>query len=1021
MQSGKNSNTETAHHHCPGNKEQIRRELLESVQAGTFGARQIKMSPESSFHTRFNKELAYLDHKDKLPKAPRPVILIMEDVPSILRPDHVTVGIINPDTLATYKQNAKTHELNNNALKPDELPVKCLPDHISLKRKLQEQANSIDRKYQKTTSGHLRKDGTFKPPEFREKDCEELKRHSEWLTTGYIKSQIKCFLSVKEDIKKSITDHLQDKHQLEEVFGIQSLPWMVFSQQSGSAEVYFEDEFSSHLLAHNEAQLSSFALAHNISEETFKRVLNLLPMPLKAETLNQQRLPTLQHPFQDIIKLAATPDFSHRHLRELIVQIWELIDQNASVQSASIQKKFLYQGEFQTILDLLIQSVTKLWCIFNDSSSTKNNKGARGITNEEDIIFQLATDLTRRGVSVSENSSKKLLREFCSTRMCCYLKALGLSYKEYDSVNDLWFLMIPPISFSHPAVMLEFHQRCQRLNAAELQEVLQSVLQRPFTGHHPYKQFKNYLLALFHYCDPNEQTFISVREKIANTTATGIKKSLETLCADDYIHWVKELWEHRDQEPFYQDWPENIKKGEQEIVELQESLGLTGCQSPQPVSLTQPTELQFIVDAFSQPPVLPNARDNEQTILRILQHYYRRPGPERVIKCLGSDTLPVVWKPAHNCCHILRARNNLLWYIELLKKFDRLHFSESEKNLLSLAIIYHDAAAEDVPKRDEEARAAEYFKRDLEGQYPQQELEEIGEALSRKEDDVHGKSEPGLSSSVRRYLHVLRFADRMDFIRCTGMDASFPGSFTERQQPGHFDASLLDLPLQARDFSNDPALKPDFQRQLEAAMHGAADLLQVTGNDLEDCRPDSYVETYQLKPDHKAITEKFELTPLPLKNMEIYLDDNVRRCIASRAGIHTCTSPDHKGCKTNRQRGITRGIHNSFHDLRQVRVPAGMTRLEKMQCRQGYSLLSRETQEAIAEEVQRLHREGILMSLGTLTQKTLESSPAKRVLAQRGFEVVSQNRFRGYDDKGKIKMQKMLVPLRIRPGNSIAV
>ncbi|WP_257264268.1 hypothetical protein, partial [Endozoicomonas sp. ONNA2] len=527
VQPGKNSNTISASGQPPGSKEQIRQELLEAVQAGTFGARQIAMSPESSFHTRFNKEFAYLDHNDKLPKAPRPVILIMEDVPSILRSNHVTVGIINPDTLTAYKQNAHTSDLVDNTVKPDELTVKCLPDHISLKRKLKEQANSIVRKYRRTTSGHLRKDGIFKPPEFREKDCEELKRHSEWLTTGYTKSQIKCFLSVKEDIEKSITDHLQDKHQLEEVFGIQSLPWMVFSQQSGSAEVYYEDQFSGHLLAHNEAQLSSFALSHNISEETFKRVLNLLPMPLKAKTLNQHHLPTLKHPFQDIIKLAATPDFSHQHLRELIERIRELIDQDdsfqsASVQSASIQKKFIYQGEVKTILDLLIQSVTKLWCMIDDSNSTKNNKDEIGITNEEDIIFQLATDLTRRGVSVSEKTGKALLREFCSIRMCSYLKALGLSCK----TNNLWLLMIHPPLFHNPAVMLEFHQRCQRHNTEELQEAFHLALQRPFIGPYPYKQFKNYLLALFHFCDPNEQTFNLVRKKIADTTAEGIEKSL---------------------------------------------------------------------------------------------------------------------------------------------------------------------------------------------------------------------------------------------------------------------------------------------------------------------------------------------------------------------------------------------------------------------------------------------------------------------------------------------------------------
>ncbi|WP_422448672.1 hypothetical protein [Endozoicomonas sp. ALB091] len=1005
---GKQSNPETAHCEPPGNREQLRQELLDAVKAGTLGARQIRMSSAKSGHARFKKESDYLDHKDKLPKGPRPVILIMEDVPTILRPNHVTVGLIKPGTLAAYKKNAITSFLENNAVKPDELSAKCLPDHSSLQKKMEERAKRICTVYQGSSSGKLRWNGTFKPPEFREKDYEKLTCHSEWLTTGYKKSQIKCFLTAKEDLGKDITDHLQDKHQLEETFGIDPLPWLVYSQQSGSAEVYFEDEVSGHLSALHKARLTNFSISHIIAEETFRQVLNFLPMPLRAKTLNQQHLPAMQYPCQDIIKLVTNPDFNHQHLRELIDQIWKLIDQDFPVE-----KTFLYKGKWQTVLDLLIQSATTLWLQDHHRSMSlyynqQEHRGERA--DEEDVFFQLSTELARRGVSFDEKNGKHLLREFYSIRLCCRLKALGLSYKG----GDLGYLITDVPFFNDPAVMLEFHQRCQRLSSAELQEVFDYVLRRPFQGYHPYDQLKNYLLALFRFGEPDEQIFSAVREKIADTGADGIEQSLGTLCADDYIHWAKELRERRDQEPFYQQWPENIKKGQQQIDELRKSFGLTGSQSAQPASLMQPAALQFIVDAFSQPPVLPNAKDNEETILRILQHYYRRPGPERVIQCLGRETLPVVWKSAHSCSHVLRARNNLLWYIELLDKFDPMQFSDIEKNLLSLAIIYHDAAAEDVPKRDEEARAADYFKRDLKGQYPQQQLDGIAEALASKEDDVHGKSDQTISPSVRRYLRVLRFADRMDYIRCTGVDASFPGFCTGRHPLTGFDPRRLDLPSQlTRDFTGEPALKPDFQRQLEAAMHGAADLLQVTGSHSEDCRADSYIQTYHLKPDRTAIKEKFELTPLPLQNMENCLDDNVRRFIASRAGIHTCSSPDHKDCKTDRQNGITRGIHNSFHDLRQVQVPTGMTRLEKMQCRQGFSLLSMATQEAIAQEVQRLQSEGILMSLGTLTQQTLKSPPAKQVLEQRGFAVISEKRFRGYDDTGKVNLQEMLVPIPV--------
>lgn len=1008
-QSGRNSNT--AHCLSPGNREQLRQELRATVKAGTLGARQINVCESESCYARFKKELAYLDHNDEIP-GPRPVNLIIEDVPTILsRPKDVTVGILKPDTLAAYKQHARTFLLQNNALKPDELPIKCLPDHRSLRLKKLEEADRLCCVYRPSTSGGLRPNGTFKPPEFREKDDRNLRRPAEWLTTGYTKSDIKCFFTVKENIAKSITDHLQDKHQLEEAFGIDPLPWLVYSQQGGSAEVYFEDELRGDLLALNEARLSNFAMSHNISEEKLKRLLNLLPMSLKAEILNQQHLPTQQHPFQaeDIIKLVINPDrFTRQHL-------WELIDQGFPVQ-----KKVLYWGEYQTIFDLVIKSAEKLcmYDLLNRATGDDENQCMGWSAYYEDIIIQLSTDLARLGVAVSEKTAKNVLEQFYSKRLFCHLKALGVSYQG----TDLWSLMVDSDSISDQAVMLEFHERCQRFSSAKLQDAFHLVLCRPFEGHHPYDQLKNYLLALFHYGEPDERILCTVRKKIANTTADGIEKSLGALGADDYICWIKALWERRDQEPFYQQWPENIKKGQQQIDELKESFNLTGCQSAQPDSLTQPTELQFLVDAFSKPPVLANAKDNEETILRILQHYYRRPGPERVIKCLGNETLPRVWKPDHNCSHVLRARNNLLWYIELLEKFDLMKFSESEKNLLSLAIIYHDAAAEDVPKRDEEDRAAYYFKRDLDGQYPQQRLDDIAKALTCKEDDMQGKSDQDLAPSVRRYLQVLRFADRMDFIRCTGVDASFPGFSAERQKYRQFDPSRLDLPPQVtQDFTSDPVLKPDLQQQLEAAMHGAADLLQVTGSHSKDLRTDSYVQTFRLKPDRAAITEKFEQTPLPMQNMEKYLDDNVRRYIASRAGINTCTSPDHKGCNTDRQKGITRGIHNGFHDLRQVRVPEKMTRLEKMQCRHGFRLLSTETQVAIVQEVQRLQSEGILMSLGTLTQKTLKSPLAKRALEQRGIDVVSQKRFRGYDDKGNVNLQEMLVPVKVLPDRDVSV
>ena len=87
-----------------------------------------------------------------------------------------------------------------------------------------------------------------------------------------------------------------------------------------------------------------------------------------------------------------------------------------------------------------------------------------------------------------------------------------------------------------------------------------------------------------------------------------------------------------------------------------------------------------------------------------------------------------------------------------------------------------------------------------------------------------------------------------------------------------------------------------------------------------------------------------------------------------------------------------------------------MTRLEKMQCEYDMGVLSEETREAIATEVQRLTSQGILMDLGTLTQETLRSMPAKRKLTMRGLDVVTEKRLRGYDEADNPRFAQMLVP-----------
>ncbi|MGO0307832.1 hypothetical protein ACTL6P_14720 [Endozoicomonas acroporae] len=89
-----------------------------------------------------------------------------------------------------------------------------------------------------------------------------------------------------------------------------------------------------------------------------------------------------------------------------------------------------------------------------------------------------------------------------------------------------------------------------------------------------------------------------------------------------------------------------------------------------------------------------------------------------------------------------------------------------------------------------------------------------------------------------------------------------------------------------------------------------------------------------------------------------------------------------------------------------------MTLLEKMQYEHDPSLLSPATKLALEQEIQRLKSEGIRMNPGTLTQKTLASKEAQKVLKKRGIAVVREKRpyFTNNDHPGE---WPMLVPKKI--------
>ena len=960
--------------HIPGAeaREQQKRLIYQAIEEGKLFLRVIKI----------NSEAKYLGSKKR---APRPFYELMRGVSVKMRRGKITVGIVELNPLAFYKRNAGTTRLQHSTKNLDELKVKCLPDLASMQAKMQEQAERTWEIYPVFTSGHLHHDGTYRPPKLRKHQYSGLISHSEVLSSGYKVEQIKCVCIDKEDNSNDISDTLQKKQELEKKLGTGPLPLVAYSCKGGFLEVYFDEELAGNTLAFNEARLGSFSLTHNLAEHSFRELLTLLPMSLKSATLNRQPLEISLDLFegrQEILQMVKNPDWrSYRRFQML---------KNKGFPLCS---KFIIDGDWQTLLDLL--SMAEIYRLYRKEPS------------RSDVAKQLFVDLFNSGVAISDWVIDEVL-DGCEPKwLSYYMKAANISFNR----RSLAYLIDRKFP-RNSAVTLEFHQFCEKATPGQLAEVLCEICRLLFWSANDFDCLSRSLLALFRYFRPDEAAYELIRNYFdkdryysPHRKRPGIKFAMQC------NRWIKERWQKRAQESFYQDWPDLVQKTQQAMIDLRMRLDLH-VQSP---VLPEPTgngsaELQFLADAYSVPPVLPAGGDNEATILKVLNHYYRRPGPERVMNFLGHSTLPKIWKPKHACNHVLRARINALWYMELLEKFGVMTFSDPEKNLLALAIIYHDSAAEDVPKADEENKAALYFKRDLAGQYPAQLLENIAMALAWKECDRTGHQVKPFSWKLRSYLHVLRFADRLDVIRCKGVAADFPG-FTTACRFG-FDSSRLDLPVQLREqFDSNPDRKSPFQLELEAAMHGAADLVQVTGHLGFDGRAVPYISAYRLVPDSKRLNEQFEWTLTPRQNMDKFVDNNVQRKMARQAGLNTCLTAEHERCRTDTQNGRTWGIHNSWHDLNQVRIPARMTLLEKMQFEHNEQLLSQATRDEIQKEVERLRCQGIPMQLGTLTQTTLKSPAARRELENRGITVASVKRLRGYNDDGRPRKQKMLVPV----------
>ena len=98
--------------------------------------------------------------------------------------------------------------------------------------------------------------------------------------------------------------------------------------------------------------------------------------------------------------------------------------------------------------------------------------------------------------------------------------------------------------------------------------------------------------------------FDEIRQKITTFSGKAIRRALGKCSTDRYIQWVQKLYGRRKKNPFYQSWPAQVEEAKQAITQLRASLNLQTEPTLSPEIAYDQSELQFVVDAFSKPPVL---------------------------------------------------------------------------------------------------------------------------------------------------------------------------------------------------------------------------------------------------------------------------------------------------------------------------------------------------------------------------------------------------------------------------------
>ncbi|WP_257291822.1 hypothetical protein, partial [Endozoicomonas sp. ONNA1] len=583
-------------------REYERQELLRAAESGRLAFRRIGLS----------KEANYFSGKG----TPRPFTLALPGrlMPTERVPDTYgewMIGTVDPQCLYIYKHSASTRDLLQPGVTPDHLATKLLPHLQSLFDNRFDRGSRILWRVYPTrfTSGHLQADGTFSLPKLKFSDHSSFPEYPELVLNKYSREDIKCFC-VYNDGQRNITDILLNKRQCEYKLQLKPLPLVVYCNRTGSVQVYFDDELDNKHLARNEHSLDDFTFSQDIAPDHFRDMLNLLPMSLRAEALNSELTvsPDVMHKLKEAIELVSDPRCYHyQRLLEL------------KQSGLPIHQRFFHKGTVQSLLDKLLISEQ-----LRSGKCEQNREQEKEACRILHLLLQSGA-----GVGISVDQIYKMDNINHPSMPAGVFNYMVAAFGPFDFLTLKHLKRIPFTGC--PGSIVEFDRICRDNTQPQRQKCLKRALRYVVSLPNPTLEYiQSNLLALFHYK-------ASLDQDMLNSLKFGLKRNcrngethIDGCFVDDYIQWVEKLWKQRETHPYYQNWPKLVQQSKGEINDLRQSLGLDDSRDQATPLTAEPSmALQFVVDAFSKPPVLPeNVGDNEKTILKVLQHYYRRPGPE---------------------------------------------------------------------------------------------------------------------------------------------------------------------------------------------------------------------------------------------------------------------------------------------------------------------------------------------------------------------------------------------------------